>query len=123
MPNIFDQLKANAFRVVTSVMGFEARWLPSTTGVPITALHGVTFKKPSLKEKQFLEYDDAFWTETNRVMEYFDSDWPGLFDIINTANTIERFQVDGVYYVAGSARRMFDGDLIYVQLFPDPEVE
>ena len=123
MPNAFDSLKANMFKDVTSVMGFEARWLSSVTGLVTIAAHGVTFKKPSLKEKQLLEYDDAFWEPTNRIMEYFESDFPGLFDLANRPDLgVQKIQVDNEYYVAGEARRMFDGDLVYVQLFPDEDV-
>lgn len=118
MPTIFDSMKASAFKEVTKVMGFETRWLSGTDGQIRTFEHGANFKYPSLKEKQFLEYDDKFWEPTNRILEYLDFDAPGLFDVINKGDTIEEFHVDGLYYVAGSARRAFDGDSIYVQLFP-----
>lgn len=133
MPNVFDVLKATAFKEVTKVMGFTARWLSGTDGTIITAAHGVNFKYPSLKEKQFIEYDDAFWAPENKVMEYFETDWPGLFDSINRAEVVEKFhlvpqnptlqEAAGVYYRAGSARRQFDGDLIYVQLFLAEDIE
>lgn len=129
MPNIFDELKADAFKEVTKVMGFTARWLSGLDGTVIPALHNVNFKYPSLKEKQFAEFDDAFWSPENKIMEYFESDWPGLFDKINAHDTQERFHLTamnptpdellGKYYVAGSARRAYDGDTVYVQLFPD----
>lgn len=121
LQNDFDKLKASAFKEITKVMGFEFRWLSGTDGVIRTATHGGLFKHPSLKEKQFLEFDDKFWEPENRILEYLEFDFPGLFDTINKNNTIEKFEIGGEYFVAGSARRGFDGDTVYVQLFPDTE--
>jgi len=122
--NEFDLMKADMFREVTAVMGFSASWLSSVTGLITTAAHGVTFKHASLKEKEFLEYDDAFWSPENKIMEYLEQDFPGLYELVVSADGVQEIMIwdngkpeTARYYTAGSARKAFDGDSIYLQLF------
>lgn len=132
MPNPFDTLKASLFKTVTNHMGYKADWLSSTDMLVRSASLGVTFKYPTLKEKQFLEWDEFVYSPPNRIVEYMEPDFPGLYDSVNNTNgtsmefikVYEHDEVNGEEYVINSVRRMFDGSVIYAWVAPpEPEEE
>lgn len=130
MPH-FDQLKARLFKTVTNHMGYRAAWLSSVSGLLVPEALGVTYKYPTLKEKQFLEWDEFVYEAPNRIMEYMEPDFPGLFDLVYNTNgqskqniTIwdELLPLTQTFaphdYRINSVRRMFDGSVVYAWLTP-----
>ena len=126
----FDKLKASLFKTVTKHMGYRAAWLSSVTGQTIPDTLGVTFKYPTLKEKQFLEWDEFVYEPPNRIMEYMNPDFPGMYELVAKTNgeskqnvIIQEIEagtgliVPTVYRV-NSVRRMFDGSVVYAWLTP-----
>lgn len=130
MPH-FDQLKASLFKTVTTHMGYKAAWLSSVDDIVRQAAMGVTFKYPTLREKQFIEWDEFVYNPPNRIMEYFATDFPGLYELVENSNgtsleivrIYEIDKVNGELYSVGRVRKMFDGSIIYAQMYPYVEPE
>lgn len=134
MPH-FDKLKASLFKTVTKHMGYRAAWLSVETGVLVPESLGVTFKYPTLKEKQFLEWDEFAYYPPNRIMEYMEPDFSGLYDLVANSNGQSRQNViiqeneagtDLIVpteYRINAVRRMFDGSVVYAWLTPIELVE
>lgn len=129
MPH-FDQLKASLFKTVTQHMGYRAAWLSSVTDLLVPETLGVTFKYPTLKEKQFLEWDEFAYFPPNRIMEYMDPDFAGLHDLVAKSNGQSKENViiqehdpaTGLTvpkeYRVNNVRKMFDGSVVYAWLTP-----
>lgn len=124
MPAPFDKQKASLFRTVSNYMGYEAAWLSSVDG--LVKRKGVTFKYPTIKEKQFLEWDEFVYRPPNRIMEYMDADFPGLYESVRNTNgesnervtIFEQDPINGEQYGVGYVHKMFDGSIVYAIVFP-----
>lgn len=130
MPNWFDSRKAGLFRLAAKAMGYRATWLPSLEGLdPITAR--VTFTYPSSKNSDSLEWDGISFENPNRIVSYMDQDFPGLFDAVENRNGLdiqvlqifENDEIEGDLYQVGKAKKVFDGSVIYAEVFPYVEGE
>lgn len=130
MPH-FDKLKASLFKTVTKHMGYRAAWLSSVSGLLVPETLGVTYKYPTLKEKQFLEWDEFVYESPNRIMEYMQPDFPGLYELVSERNGTTKENVTiwevpipnstvfgPAIYRINSVRKMFDGSIIYAWVTP-----
>ncbi len=113
MTNVFDNLALLVVDTTTSLMGYDARWTPSTGGAQQAAR--VHFKDPS---KDFKITDKAYSAATG-IMEHKISEFIGLKSLLDQ-NKKETIAID----ISGTATEFFafkcelihDGNLLKVYL-------
>lgn len=106
--NIFDNLQAGMFDVVTNTMGYDATWTPSAGGSQQTAR--VLLKKPT--EKRSYENETIDFEPNAYMVEYKEGDFPTLksiVDAIGSATSAEVMNVDGIDYYVKSLPQKWDG--------------
>lgn len=111
MSNLFDGLQATVQNIITNAMGYDAVWMPSAGGSPITGR--VLFNIPTIKspiESQEYQVDAS-------KMEYLSPAFPGLFEAVQGLS-VERITIEGTIYSASNARKLFDGKTIVIDLEP-----
>lgn len=93
MGNVFDNLKATAFNVVTNTMGYEALWYPDADleSEPIPAK--VLFNDPAKPET----VGDRSFDNDRTTIEFKEGDWPGLKNSVDRKRP-ELIFVKGDYY-------------------------
>ena len=110
MPNIFQDMKFNAYNVVTATMGVECSWTPSQGGDTVTG--EVLINNPTEDTDNLgVPYDSDLW-----YMEYKSEDLPGLFDAVITNTNTEEVIVNSITYYCSGARKLHDGDVIKINL-------
>lgn len=120
--NLFDRIKRPAFGVVTRVMGYDAIWVSSVTGITYTCRVG--FKDPSEAERLSGIMD---YNEDQPYMEYIVGDFPGLKENTEstTGETVTIYDTDvygaqfvkGIFVVSKVVTKS-DGDLYVATLIP-----
>lgn len=111
--NRFDQLQEKAQRVVTRTMGYSAIWIPLVGGPAFTA--EVLFNQPTQKE----DVSDEHYIIQRPRMEYFEGDFPGLFESVEDKNN-EVVTVNNQQFIAFLAEKKYDGKTIILHLEPKP---
>jgi len=107
--NLFDNLQRTAFGVVTHTMGYAASWTPSAGGAVKTAT--VLFKDASQTARLLqIEYDPKL-----AIIEYFDTDLPGLKVSVNSKND-EIIVVNGIEYGVNEIKADADGKTLIAKL-------
>jgi hypothetical protein len=109
--NIFDTLKVRAFDVITNVMGYDASWTSSVSGITLSARVG--YKDPS--EKQELSGIDS-WNPDEPFMEYRAGMFEGLKYLVDQA-IFQRVTIAGKgIFEIREIQTKFDGDTFVARL-------
>lgn len=112
----FDLLESTMFDVVTSQMGYDASWTPST-GLPVLTGR-VLFGSPSNKHKIILgdaigaEYLPEKW-----FMEYKKGVFDGLKQLVDDNND-ETVVINGTQFFVRQVATKYDGDTYVALLAP-----
>lgn len=107
MSNLFDRLKKNVFNAIATQMGYDASWEGKKARILLNC--------PSQEEREAEHFYDF-----GRVkMEYKESDWPGLKELIEEKQlqtiTIEEAEYKTLKIIADSSRAQ-DGGVYTVSL-------
>lgn len=119
--NIFDTLKTKAFDTVTYVMGYDAVWVSSVSGMAFTSRVG--YKDPSEKEKlsgiaewnpdiPYMEYRIGFFPE---LKENVDAGYLEYVTIYDT-NPSTGVQFIKAYAAVREVKTAVDGDVFKCKL-------
>lgn len=101
--NIFDGLEESTFNIVANTMGYQAVWSPSDGGVLLSAI--VLYKNPS-ETARVLEVE---YNPKRAMMEYFETDLPGLFEAVADKSNDETVVINGIEYGVNQVLSKFDG--------------
>lgn len=117
MPNEFDDLETSLHNDVAETFGYSASWFPASGGPVqvITALFQDPDSRGGTTETQYLNYEDV-----QPVMEYYEGQFPGLFESVQKTNQVERIEVTRkgtvFQYQVTRVRKVIDGDTYVANL-------
>lgn len=114
MGNIFDTLQNSLFKTVTSTMGYDATWTPSSPADSPTQTARVLYKGPSEKQKVV----DAEFQPDKIIMQYQQGDFEGLKELADDGK-FEIVNIDGLSnFKVMSVKKLFDGKTLVATLKP-----
>ena len=109
--NLFDNIQATAYGVVTNTMGYDATWTPSAGGAQQTAR--VLLNKPTQKDN----ISDQEYDALSAKVEYKLNDFEGLYESVRTGNN-ETVTINTIAYAVYRAELKHDGKTILLSVQP-----
>lgn len=107
--SLFDLYQKTTQGIVTTLYGDAATWTPAAGSTLYSAM--VLYKEPTDKEKA----GDQDYVVSRPSMEYFYSDFPGLYEAVQ-AKSSEVVEINGVEFYPFQGEKKFDGKVIILYL-------
>lgn len=103
MSNIFDSMQDRLFDVTTDTFGYEASWIPTSGGTPLSGR--VHYRRPNEKDSMT---SGVIYAPFVYFMEYKEGVFDGLQASVRSGGD-EFVTIQGVQHIVRSVERVYDG--------------